>query len=359
MTPTARSLGWLVLASLAGCDHPIPFQPGTYVPGIPKGSGPLLRLTYNPGQDLSPSWLPDGSGFFYTGERLDRADHDRCLMLLAAGGGTIEREICDRVPAADDSVNALSAAAVAPDGRLAYVRASASLALGPPLAPDYHELVVATLADPQQATVLQALPSIAPSGRGYDEAAQVQWLGASVLVYVAQHVRYVPPCRGCPPDTVSSGIELVRLDFGGPVPALSMLPGSDQASSVAVAGTDTIYFTVNGDSRVFGLALATDSIAVVHDFGAGGIARDAQVVGNRLVAVVGGDVSFTVDPTNGPMQRDGGGTIVAVDRRTGLETPLTPIGTLFRHPALAPSGKRLVAEVVTGRTTDLWLVEVP
>ena len=81
--------------------------------------------------------------------------------------------------------------------------------------------------------------------------------------------------------------------------------------------------------------------------------------GNRLVAVVGGKVAFTNDPVEGTIQRDGGGTIVAVDRSTDLEIPLTPLGPLFRHPALAPSGTRLVAEVVLGGTTDLWLVAVP
>jgi hypothetical protein len=354
-----RRLALLAVAVPAGCTHDGPFVPGAYAPGVPPGAGALVQLTYNGGADLAPSWLPDGSGFFYTAERLDRPDRDRCLALLPAAGGTIAREICNRVPAADDSVDALSAAAVAPDGRLAYVRASAPLDVGRPLAPRFYELVVATLTDPHRVTVLRAFPHLGPSGRGHDGAAQLRWLADSVLVYVGQRVAYVPPCSRCPPDTVPSGLELVRLDFGGPVPVLSMLPGSDQASSVAVAGRDTVLFTVNGDSRVFRLDLSTDSLAVVHDFGAGGIARDVQVAGNKLLAVVGGNVSFTNDPSVGSLQRDGGGTIFAVDLPTGTETPVTPVGFLFRHIALAPSGTRLVAELVLGATADLWLVEVP
>jgi hypothetical protein len=354
-----RQLALLAAVVPAGCTHDGPFVPGVYSPGVPLGAGALFRLTYNAGADLAPSWLPDGSGFFYTTERYDRPDRDRCLALLPAVGGTIAREICNRVPAAADSVDAFGAAAVAPDGRLAYVRASAPLDVGRPLAPRFYEMVVATLAEPHRVTVLQSFPHVGPSGRGHDGVAQLRWLSDSVLVYVGQRVAYVPPCFRCPPDTVPSGLELVRLDFGGPVPVRSMLPGSDQASSVAVAGGDTVWFTVNGDSRVFRLVLSTDSLAVVHDFGSGGIARDVQVAGNTLLAVVGGNVSFTNDPSVGLLQRDGGGTIVAVDLSTGTETLVTPVGFLFRRIALDPNGTRLVAELVTGATTDLWLVEVP
>jgi len=45
---------------------------------------------------------------------------------------------------------------------------------------------------------------------------------------------------------------------------------------------------------------------------------------------------------------------------SGIETPLDP-GTLFRHPALSPDGRDIVAEVYVppGRSTDLWLLELP
>ena len=358
-------IAFAVCLLACGCGHEQPLRPGSYTPNVPPGSGSLVRLTFNPGADVLPVWLPDGSGFLYTKERVDtamrvkRRDRDRCLALLPPAGGTIVREICDRTPAADDSVNAYTSPAVALDGRLAYVRASAPLDAGWPLAPRYHELVVATLADPWHARVLQTLPYAGPSGRGHEEVAQLRWLADSVLVYIGQHVAYVGICPPCPPDTLPTGLEIVRLDYRGPVPILTMLPGSDQASSVVVVAPDTLYFTVNGDSRVFSLALSTDSVGVVHDFGPGGIARDVQVAGSRMVAVVGGNVAFFVDPANGPTQRDDGGPLILVDRLNGTETPLGPVGFTFRHPALSPSGTSVVAELVFGVTTDLWLVEVP
>ena len=357
----ARSagLGLAVCLVVSGCGHDLPLRPGSYTPDVPPGTGSLVRLTFNSRLDLSPVWLPDGSGFFYTLERADRFDLDRCLALLPPTGGTIEREICDRTPAADDSVNAYTSPAVAPDGRLAYVRASAPLDVGRPLAPRFYELVVATLADPHGVTVLQSFPHVGPSGRGHEGITQVRWVADSVLVYVAQHVAYVGQCPTCPPDTLPSGLEIVRLDYRGPVTILTMLPASDQASSVAVVAPDTLYFTVNGDSRVFSLALSTDSVGVVHDFGPLGIARDVQVAGGKMVAVVGGNVSFFTAPAAGPIQRDGGGSLILVDRGSGTETPFGPVGLMFRHPALAPSGTSVVAELVFGATTDLWLVEVP
>lgn len=349
----------LAIASIAlGCGHEAPLLPGSFVPGVPSGVGAFVRLTFSAGSDLAPVWLPDGSGFFYTRERTDRFDRDRCLALLPSQGGSVSREICDRTPAADDSVNAYSSPAIGADGRLAYVRASAPLDVGRPLAPRYHEIVAATLANPGAARVLRTVPYVGPSGRLHQEISQVRWVTDSVLVYVGQKVDYVGACGSCPKDTLPTGLEIVQLDFRGAVPLLTMLPGSDQASSVAVVTPDTIYFTVNGDSRVFSLALSTDAIALVHDF-VGGIARDVQVAGPRLLAVVGGNVSFVNDPGTGPVQRDGGGTLVLVDRSSGAETLLAPLGIMFRHPALSPSGTEVVAEVVTGAATDLWLVEVP
>jgi WD40-like Beta Propeller Repeat len=348
-------VGFLIL--LLGCTHDTPLTPGRYTPDVPPGSGPIYRITFNPGADLAPSWLPDGTGFFYTVERLDRPDHDRCLALLPASGGTTASEICDRLPSADDSVNAFSSAAVAADGRLAFVRASAPLTAGWPVAPHYQELVLATMAAPTQVRVLQRIPYQGPSGRSHDQVSQVQWLNDSALVYLASHVDYAAPCQGCPLDTLASGLEIVRFDLAGPSAMLSMLPGTDQASSVAVVRPDTVYFTVNGDSRVFRLSLASDSLAVMYDFGLGGIARDVQIVGHRLVVVVGGNVSFTTDPPLGPTQRDGGGPIVLVDLSTGGERMLAD--STWRHPALSPDGNRVVAELIAGRTTDLWLLEVP
>ena len=362
MPPHPTSIARCMLVCLAAaCTHDQPMSVGSYTPGGPFGSVVPLRLTYNPGEDLGPVWLPDGSGFFYTMERLDRDDKDRCLVLMPLAGGSIEREICDRIPAADDSVDAYSTAAIAANGGLAYVRGTASFSAGWPVTTHDQQLVVGTVADPVTVRVLLAsIPYPSPSGRVHQGVAQVRWLNDTSLVYVGQQVSYPAVCMNCVlRDTLASGLEIMQLDFGSTTAALHVLPGTNQASSVTVAGHDTLFFTINGDTRIFRYTLADSAITVVHTFG-GGIARDVQVSGGRFLAVVGGHVAFTPDSITGGVQRDSGGTIVLVDPSTGNETPLAA-GSLFRHPALAPDGKHIVAEAYVGgsRSTDLWLLETP
>jgi len=354
MTPR---LGLLLIAGLAACEHTSPFHGGSYAPTGPLGSGSPLRLTYNPGQDLTPVWLLDGSGILYSRERTDRYDRDRCVARLPAGGGAITGEVCDRIPAADDSTDAYQWPAPAADGRLVYVRATSLTALGS-LAPHDQQLVLGTFDGSVAVRVLLSIPYQSPSGRGHEAVAQIRWLSATTLVYVGQRVAYPRPCGSCLADTVPTGLELVTMDLSAPNPVLDTLPGTDQASSVAVAGSDTVYYTRNGDARVFRLVLSTGATTVAHDFG-GPIARDVQVAGTRLVVVVGGAVSFSYDSNLQPVQRDGGGVLHLVDLTSGMDVTLTDAALAFRHPALAPSGTQLVAELVTGRTTDLWAVSLP
>ncbi|MGH7644936.1 MAG: hypothetical protein ACREMR_05060 [Gemmatimonadales bacterium] len=305
-----------------------------------------------------PAWLPDGSGFLFSRERLDRADRDRCLALMPADGAPIRGELCNRAVAAADSVDVYEAPAAAADGRLAYVQAN-SPRVPRSVTPRSQALVLARLDGGGDARVLLSIPYPGPSGRAHEGISQLRWLGPDALVYLAERVAYERLCGLCLLDTLRWGLEIVRLDLATPVPAATMLPGSDQASSVAVAGGDTVYYTLNGDSRVLRYVLSRDSIAIVHDFGPTGIARDVQVAAGRLVAVVGGVVSFGVDPVFGPIQRDFGGALLLVDLATGAETILSDSTMALRRPALAPDGRTVVAERVVGRAFDLWLWERP
>ncbi|MGH7675801.1 MAG: hypothetical protein ACREMV_11080 [Gemmatimonadales bacterium] len=305
-----------------------------------------------------PAWLSDGSGFLFSRERLDRRDRDRCLALMPANGAPISGELCNRAIAAADSVDVYEAPAAAPDGRLAYVLASSPV-VPRAVSPRSQALVLSRLDGTEAARVLLTIPYPGPSGRAHEGISQVRWLGADALVYLAERVAYEQPCPLCPLDTLRWGLEIVRLDIATPVPAATMLPGSDQASSVTVVGDDTVYYTLNGDSRVFRYVVSRDSIAVVHDFGPRGIARDVQVAAGWLVAVVGGLVGFGVDPVFGPLQRDRGGPLLLVNLASGAETILSDPGMALRRPALSPDGRTLVAEHVIGRAFDLWMWQLP
>jgi hypothetical protein len=345
----------LCVLALAACDHTAPFSPVPYAPTGPFSGGATVRLTFSAGQDQQPAWEPSGT-ILYNREHLDRSDRDRCLARLPGAGGAVTGELCDRLAFSGDSTDAYAWPAPAADGsgRIAYTRATSLTALGN-LAPHDQQLVVGTFDPLAPAHVLTSIPYQGPSGRGHEAVAQIRWLTPTSLVYVGQRVLYDTPCRGCVTDTIPTGLELVRMDFDTPTPVLEMLAGSDLASSVAVAGSDTVFFTVNGDSRVQRLVLSTSALSVVHDFGT--IVRDVQVAGDRLLVVGGGAISFSNDSLRGPVQRDGGGDLIVWNRTTGLlEATITG---RYRHPALAPSGDRLVAEVVSVRTTDLWEVTLP
>ena len=222
--------------------------------------------------------------------------------------------------------------------------------------------MLGTLADPTPARSLTTLPYYGPDGTFREGVSHVRWLGSDTLVYVAERIAYRAPCKGCPLDTLRTGMEIALLDAGAASPAPQAVPATLDASSVAPGDTaDVIFFTLGGDSRVFQRVLSVATDSVVHDFGAAGIARDVQVAGTRLVAVVGGTISFAYDSLLGyAVQRDAGGFLYLVDLETGAETVL-PGGATFRHPALSPTGKRLVAELVWsgGGGADLWEFDLP
>jgi DNA-binding beta-propeller fold protein YncE len=197
----------------------------------------------------------------------------------------------------------------------------------------------------------------------------VRWAGDSVLVYLGERIAYPRPCPTCARDTLRWGADIVVMSWETGTVAQSAIPGGADASSVAVDPSgDTLYYTRNGEPRVYRFARATGSTTVVHDFGAG-IARDVGVGPEAwLVAVIGGRVSYAVDAVLGPVQADDGGDLVAVDRETGQVVPLAGGGRWFRRPAIAPDGRHVVAQgaayAIAGTDTvvapsDLWVFALP
>ena len=326
----------LAVALLSGCDHTAPFDsPGAPNPG-PRGTGNPVQVTYNLGTDLRPSWLPDGSGFFYSLERTDRKDGDLCLALMPATGGVVQQQICDRTPTSDDSIATFASAAAEADGRLAYVREGTPL-VPASIAPRTIEIRLGTRSAPTGA-IVKSLPYTAPSGRIHLGLEWLQWLGATQLLYLGEEVRYERDCSSCTVDTVRVGLEIVTIAPG--TGALVILPGTDGATSVAVAGSDTIYYTRASTTMIERRVLSTGAVTPVFDFGVA--VRDVTTGGGRLAAVTGSGL-WLVLPGSGV-------------------TELTAPGvTRFRRPALSPDGGRLVVEGYTNssRSANLWLFDLP
>lgn len=358
---------------LGGCSHEQPFETPASGSDHPFQPGTPVRLTYNPGGDYRPAWTADGGSFLYAWQYMGGTDKDRCLGEIPATGGSSRRTICNPDAAAVDSADLFDAPSPSPNGRLLYIRSSSRPGA---TSPDHGGVFLGSLTDPLNATQLFPLPYTIPGGQLHGAISNARWLSSNRVMYVGEAVVYSRECNGCPLDTLVTGREIVEMDLSGPQPARVVVATTYGANSASLSATrDTLYYTVNGDSMVYRLALATGQQTIAHNFGARGIARDVTVLGNRLVAVVGGEIWYADDPVLGPIQPDGGGDLVSVDLSTGVESNL-PVdqNLLFRRPVFAPGSSpvRLVVEgyqrsannnptrnQLVSKVGDLYLYESP
>ena len=106
MPLSARVRSLLLPASLLaawGCGHSEPFQDpnetnnGPFSPAIP------IQLTYNPGADLTPAFLPGDTLVLYSYEQSGALNPNMCIGALPVAGGTRVSDSCPRSAAALDS----------------------------------------------------------------------------------------------------------------------------------------------------------------------------------------------------------------------------------------------------------------
>ena len=358
-----RPASCCLLLVLFGCGHSEPFPPAGGGAEVPFDPSPPIRLTYSTADDRAPAWRPDGSGLLYVFERVDHPDGDRCLGELPPLGGARRLEKCISGDVAHDSVNAFEAAAFGAGGALAWVeqlglRGTSSILRG--------SIRSGTLLSADRGTVVQTLPYVAPDGRAHATATHLNWLDSATLVYVGADIALTSSCPVCRLDTLILVRDVMMLDRSAATPLLAIVPGTSTATSVWPSADGTmLYYTLGGDSRIQQRVLASGAVTTRFDFGALGIARDVVVRDSTLVAVVGGAVTWAPEPTlpsQELVQRDGGGVLYHVNLNSGAATALNNLSLLVRHPALAPDGRRIAAEVRTpsqGTPTDLYLFDVP
>jgi hypothetical protein len=334
----------LALAATLGCGHTEPFSAPPFDRDQPFDPTPPMRLTLNRGPDRRPAWLPDGSGILYSSQLVDTRESDVCLARLLATGGSQRQLTCELTPNSINLRDALESAAPAIDGRLAFFAATSSIGAG---SPDAQGIALASVSDPATRQSLQSVPYTIPGGRLHSGVSQIRWLGSNRIVYLGEAVTVLRPCQFCPLDTLRTGLDAVWLDVNEAPVTLHAIAGTDFASGVSPgASEDEVYYTLNGDSRVYRKQLSSGDVAVVHDFGAAGFARDVHVVGDRMAAVVGGRVAFANDPSLGPTQWDSGGVVHVVNLQDGTDMILDAPGPgLSRRPQLSPSGSAVAAEV--------------
>lgn len=342
--PVFRSLArWLPLCAVTACGHTDPFTPRNFDTDQPFNPTLPAQLTLNQGPDRRAAWLPDGSAILYSSQEWETEDVDVCLAVLPPTGGRQRARTCTFSFNGEDLTESFESAAAQADGRLAYIAAISAIdALGP----STEGLVLASLADPVTRTPLLSLPYTIPGRRTHRGISQLHWLGPDRLLYLGESVILSTPCQFCEMDTLRTGLDAVSLSLDDTAGAPQAIPGTENASGVSPGSNpDEIYYTLNGDTRVYRQILSTGEVVVAHDFGAAGIARDVHVAGNRLTAVVGGRVSFADDPALGPTQWDSGGVVHVVGFADGSDITLSAGELeLYRRPRLSPGGTDLVAE---------------
>jgi hypothetical protein len=343
VTPSRwTALGLLCLVAFApACSHTDPFtNPSTGEE--PFDPGPPARLTLNPAHDGNPSWLADGSGILYSAQQGDRIDDDVCLAQLPPTGGQQRLLVCD-IPGDSNTTDAAQSAAASPDGRIALLSAGNGSLGGS--SPVFLGIALIRTLDGLDAERVRSLPFTPAGGTArQDYAGYVRWLTTDALVYVGQRFVTRSPCFDCPLDTLLIGTEVTTLGTDGAGTATAV-PGTELATGVApvLEGTAILY-TLPNDTRIYQRVLASGAVTVAHDFGAAGVARDVNAAGNRLTAIVGGRVAFSVDPRAGPVQWDSGGVVHVVELGETGSVALDTPGRLYRRPALSPDGTRVVAE---------------
>jgi hypothetical protein len=347
-----------------GCGHTEPFSSPPTGSDAPFDPSPPVRLTFNLGVDRRPWWLPDGSALLYSTQELGRGDKDVCLGLLPATGGTRQRLWCTG-PSEGRDLDAIESAAISPGGLLAFV--SATGRDGP--SPARQDIAVAPSLDPATAQRVRQLPNLPYGAATQTSAEHLRWLDEVRLIYVDQAFHVRRPCAACEVDTLRVGKSLAILNVNPAGSEPFPLPGTEQATGVALApGGEAILWTRGGDSRVFRRSLISGVEDVLYDFGALQFVRDIHVAGNRMAAIVGGHVAFGVDPDLGLMQFDSGGSVHVVDLNSGADLTLNSIidGRAYRRPVLSPSGDHVAVEgypvielsettSVVGRNSDLYL----
>lgn len=330
----------IAVTAVLGCGHREPFAPGVYAPTQPFNAPPPTRLTLNPGEDVMPLWLPSGD-IMFTAERGDRPDRDHCLAVMPGSGGAITGYSC-RTPGSNDSIDVLdeAAATASGGGRLAYVRQGSYRLPIPTVSPGVQAIVTAPLANPTASHVVRDLPYFAPSSRTHWGISHLRWLDSTRLVYVGQDVSYPRPCPQCSVDTVRVGLEIATLDLAPATPVVAIVPGTDNASSVAVgASGDTIYFTRESDAVVYRHAFSSAVTDTVHDFSLDGgtVASSVAWAPDKLFVTVDGSIWLIYPLIYGNI------------------LPATPTVSYGR---LAPSGdgSRFVVETrALSASLDLWL----
>ena len=328
-----------LLLSAWACGHSEPFQNpdetnhGPFSPDLP------VQLTYNPGPDLTPAFLPGDTIVLYSYQSAGSLSFHQCIGALPVLGGTAVSQSCPRSAAALDSTERYENPVPLDDSTIVLVQSSRLKGAG---ADAVTLLGTAPWRTADQFTTRFEFPFPAPSGVHEVSASYLSLLGGGELAYLA--MIDLSACPGTQPfcqfpSLLRVGREIARLNLegtGDPV----VLPGTGYATSAGTGRTPgAVLYTLPFDTRVYERQV-DGSTVTLFDFGTDSIARDPVVVGNLLVAVVGGAATRWTSNDGDPLQVDDGGNLALVNLASGQ---VQYIAGAYTRPALSGNGRVLLA----------------
>ena len=322
----------VLLSALAvlACSHADSFGIKPQGSGQPFVAGTPTRLTYNSYPDSQPAWFPGDSLLLYTAFRLDH-DSDGCIEVLPGTGGQALQSLCEPRPQGEDSTFADESGSVSGTGMLAYLRSAHG-----PLNHFWtvRNLMVRSLNDtfvaPRSLATLPTVGMLPP----HNGATNIAWLDSHRFVYRADNYVVVFPCRGCPPYDSASGLLVNLVDITPTPAAITNVPNTTNAYSLAVQDSDHLVLDFPGDTHIYTLTVSTGTLAPLLDF-APNFPGEIACAGSSRLVVTGARLWMVDLP---------GGTVSTIDSLSG-----------WANPALFHDGKRLVAQ----RARDLWLYQLP
>lgn len=329
-----------VLLAATACAHSDPFQDpgetnhGPFSPALP------VQLTYNPGPDLTPAFLPGDTIVLFSYRRGSEEAFNQCLGALPVPGGTTVSESCPRTASALDSIQRYENPVPLNDSLVVLVQSARRKGID---ADAITLLGTAPWRTADQLVPRLEFPILLTPGVLEISASYLSLIGGNELAYLA--VVDVSACPGeapfCDrPTLLRLGREVARLNLEDTADPI-VLPGTDYATSAAAGRTaGTVLFTLPFDSRVYERQL-DGSTVVLYDFGGAGVARDPMLVGSQLVAIVGGAATRWTSGEGVPLQVDDGGSIALVNLADG-QAQYIPGG--YRRPALSDDARVVIAE---------------
>lgn len=345
--PTVRLLLRLgTLLTVGACGHSDAFTTPEIDPQGPFSTAARAQLTFNGGADNAPSWTADGRGIIYTFAEPGRADHDRCLAILPAAGGTRLFTLCDNRPGHADSAETITSGALSTDGKLIYL-VGASLPIGQ--LPSRVTLFLADTITPLIRQTLLTLPVQLGGGLAPTWLSDIAWVASDQFLALAQEITLLAPCPGCARDTVLTPLAVVRGTISATGATLQMVAGTEGARGYSLAeGGSSIVFSRG--LAISKLPVAGGAITPVLTLGAGIDKRidDVSCRGTGCVINV-----YEVFSTGAQVP---GYQLFRIATTGGAATVLATTNTdPWAAVRLSPTGTDAVVRVGPYKTGDLFL----